>query len=311
MRKTIIITSIVGVFAIALGVTGGYLLHGLFNGGTIEDADAGTGANDYASISKIVAAKKGTDYTTSLSPRQMVTYTLQDFVSSSSFYAEAIGTAAAGSLATQEIRSHFVHSGDVYFEESLSHSSFVDLADRMYQKGDSTSAYHGGTNGGNVEEGVYSDKATTYTNTDYVTKFGRKVSDVFTYIIADDYIVLNGENNIKGNKSPDGPTSAVKSETGYTVDLELDAYYSVGNYKKQMQAISSLAQLPSFQYVHLTFSLDPELKLQSLTSHEAYYAKTSAGVGSNIEGRLVTTYATDGEYTVPELNTPLPFTTGK
>jgi len=311
MRKTIIITSIVGVSAIALGITGGYFLHSFLAGGTIENADAGTGANDYSSIAKIVEAKKGSDYTASLSPRQMVTYAINSFIESPSFFAEGIGVASAGSLATQEIRSHFVHTGNQYFEESLSHSSFVDLADRMYQTGDSTVTYHGGTNNGNVEEGVFPDKSTTYSNTDYATKYGRKVSDVCSYTIADDYVVKAGEKNLKGTTSGDEPTGSVKTDEGYTVYLELDAYYSVGNYKIQMQAISSLAQLPSFQFVHLTFNLDSELKLLKLTTHEYYYAKTSAGVGSNIDGRLVTTYATDGEYTVPELNTPLPYTTGE
>jgi hypothetical protein len=319
-KSKLVIMSCVGFFAVGAGVGVGYLAHNLFAGGNTVVHDESNSATtglltvDYDTLlnSYDAVTKSGGSYENSFTAAEMADIAIGKFAKSTSYFVQSKGNAAAGSLANQAIRSTFVHSGEEYFEESLSLSSFVSLADRMYQSGDTTTRYHGSISNGNVETGTYDETAAVkYKNDAYATKFGRNVSNTCSYIINKNTVLLNGKKNTNHDANSGVPTSVTKSDAGYTIELELDNYYGVYNYVVQMQAISNLASLPDFTYCHLTLVTDSTLGLISMDSHEYYYAKTSAGVGSNIEGKLKTLFASGGEYEIPELNTPCTYREGE
>jgi hypothetical protein len=309
-KATIITLSIVAAVGIFGGVIGGYYFHSVFGATAVTDYDAINAEvlyDDQDALMKRYEAADPSSYKEEFEPYEMADIACNLFVSSDSFFSQGKGVAeAAGGLANQEIRSTFIHSGESYFEESLSHSQFVDLADRMYQEGEKTLRYHGST-GESVEVGVYdADACVTYENKeDYAEKYGRNVSDVFNYIISSKTTLMDTTNS--------GSTTGVaQNDDGtYTVDLELTPDTAVVHYATQMQAISNLKYKPSFTYVHLTFELNADLTLISMLSHEYYQATTSAGLGSKIEGTLRVEYATGGDYAIPDLNTPIEYRAGE
>jgi hypothetical protein len=306
-KETIIISSIACV-SLALGVTAGIVFHNMFSGGDIVDYD--NLKADAVDTTKLLSrySKVSDGNYDGFSECEKANIALSLYSKEEHTFCQSIGVAQAGSLASQTIRGSFIRNGTKYFEESLSYSNFVNIADRMYEEGDSTVKYHGKT-GSSVEVGVFEDTTgTTYTNSDYATLMGRNVHTTCSYIISDQTVLLDGATNTSNSKNSGVPTSCTKLEGGgYTVELELNNVYGVLNYVTQMKTISDLKRKPTFEYVHLTLDLNAKLEIQSMETHEYYTATTSAGIGSSIEGKLRTVYETGGNYEIPELNTPLTY----
>lgn len=300
--KRLILVSCISLSAIGLGVGTGFFLHGLFAGGetnygSLEAGDLVDNNNDLMTKYQ-QALKSGADFSTALQPFEAANVAFSLFTSQEHYFAQGIGVADAG-ITSQAIRSTFVRDGSKTFEESLSYSSFVNLADRMYQENSTVTQYLGTCQGGNVEVGTFNKAGTDYTLDEYRARMGRTVSEVFIYVVSSK-TTLTGD--VQGGSGV--ATSFSKGSEGYQIELELDPVSSVINYVKQMKTISSLAKYPSFNYVHLSLELDSKLNLVSVSSKENYYAKTSAGVGSTITGTMRTVYESGGSYAIPELNTP-------
>jgi hypothetical protein len=279
-------------------------LHNLFNGDTTDysNVDATALADDNAALlakyKSITNTGAGVDYVSEFKPYQAANIAFSLFLQQEHSFSQGIGLADAG-MAKQDIRSTIIRNANDYFEESLSYSSFVNLADRMYQSGESVNQYVGTCLNGDVEKGQFPDTPTNYTLDEYRTRMGRLVSDNFIYVVSSK-TTLNGE---VANGSG-VVTSFSKSDSGYQIELELNPVKSVVNYVKQMKTISSLKDYPSFTYVHLSVVTDANLNLQSLTSKEHYYAQTGSGVGSWITASMRTVYETDQTYAIPALSQP-------
>jgi len=312
-KSTIISLSIVSVTAIGLGLGAGFFLHSQLAGGETTDytkINTAKLTDDNTSLLKTYSSvkEKGGDYLTAFSgkPYQVANIALQLFSAHEHCYAQGKGVGRAvamGFPVDQEIRSTVIKNGSKYFEESLSLSSAVNLADRMFQEGDSVQRYIGKVKSGNVEvPESFGDKPTTYTLASYAEAMGRDLDNPCIYVISSKTTYLDDT-----AKSGVATSFTKKSDGGYDLELELKEGYAVVNYVKQMQTISSLASKPSFKYVHLSFDLDKDLNLKSMTSHEYYWAAVSAALGSNVEGKLKTVYETDGDYTIPELMTPITY----
>ena len=296
----ITLLSVGALTVIGLGVGGGILIHDLYFGPSrdydnlvVNGMDRGVLMDEYDSISE----NPNVDYTKEFTPAEAanVAYTL--FQSNEYFATRGIGVADA-SIVEQEIFSTQIRAGDSYFEESNSKSAFVNVAFRMYEEGDSTMQYRGVV-GEDLQDGIFASEGTTYSNEDYAEMMGRNVHSVETYVINEDTV-------IDTDKTADmyGTTSFKKVEDGYSLELELDPYTSVVYYVRQMKTISNLAEEPYFYYVHLSFSLDENLELKTMTSYEKYYAKLSSGIGSNTTGALTTTFYSDYKAEIPVLNAP-------
>lgn len=310
-KGKIISLSIIAVAAIGLGLGTGFFLHNQLAGGVQTDytkVNTDTLVDDNTALLKTYEAtkKSGGDYLTAFQskPYQVANIAFQLYGAHEHSFAQGKGVGKAVALGfevNQQIRSTVIRDKDQYFEESLSLSGMVNLADRMYQEGDQVVRHEGKVDSKNVEVPANLDKSTTYTLTDYAKAMGRDLDNPCIYIVSSKTTYL--DSTAKSGQA----TSFSKSDDGYLLELELHPVYSIVNYVKQMQTISSLYSQPSFQYVHLTLSLDSDLNLRSLKTHEYYWAATSATVGSYVEGTLTTTYQTDGSYTIPELMTPVTY----
>jgi uncharacterized protein YheU (UPF0270 family) len=296
--------SVLCAAAIGSGIYTGYFLHNMFSGGSTDysTVDATALADDnaalltkYKSVTKTGAA---VDFVSEFKPYQAANISFALFLEQEHSFSQGIGAADAGAI-NQQIRSTIVRNGADYFEESLSYSQFVNLADRMYQSGESVNQYIGTCINGDVEKGQFPDTPTNYTLDEYRTRMGRLVSDNFIYVVSSK-TTLNGE-------VADGSgvaTSFSKNDSGYQIELELNPVKSVVNYVKQMKTISSLKDYPSFTYVHLSITTDANLNLQSVTSKEHYFATTGSGLGSWITGTMRTVYQTGQTFAIPALNEP-------
>jgi|LAHS01.1.fsa_nt_gb preprotein translocase subunit Sss1 len=311
-KSTIISLAIISVTAIGLGLGAGFFLHSQLAGGETTDygtLNTTTLADDNSTLLKTYASikKAGGDYLSAFSkkPYQAANIALQLYAAHDHCFAQGKGVGKAvamGIAVNQEIRSTVIKNGSKYFEESLSLSSAVNLADRMYQEGDTVTRHEGTVEKGNVEVPSSFSKTTDYSLADYAEAMGRDLDNPCIYIISSKTTYLDT------TATSGVPTSFKQNDSGgYTLELELNKVYAVVNYVKQMKTISSLASKPSFKYVHLTFELDKDLNPISMTSHEYYWAAVSAAVGSYVEGTLTTTYQTDGDYTIPELMTPITY----
>ena len=180
-RKAILISSITGGVAICLGVVAGIIGAKLFGGKQTVDysnvnVDALTDDID-ATRSKYNQAKSsGTPLEKALRPSEMVNLAIANYSALPSTKAVGLGSAVSMGV-TQQIQSIQIKNDGKYFEESNS-IGLVNLFDRMYQEGDSTSCYWG-------ESSDYSaHPKKVYTNEQYAEMMGRKVSDPMIYVIS-------------------------------------------------------------------------------------------------------------------------------
>ena len=237
---------------------------------------------------------------------EIINASLKKFESQESNMSQGIGFAKArvGPIdVVQQIRSTMYRVDDSYFEESLSKSSVVNVAWRMYQNGDETKRYKGACPS-NVEKPVFDANASpsTYTESEYFDYAGRNLDgSSCIYLISDK--TLSSENQKVTSGLPKNEIK--KNEDGtYTISVELDPRKSVVNYIRQMKATTDMNGNPVFDYVHLSWTVTKNGDLISSVSNEKYFASTPQG-SSNLEGQLVTHYSVGGNYKIPELNTPI------
>ncbi|MCQ2772028.1 MAG: hypothetical protein MJ238_01960, partial [Bacilli bacterium] len=214
-----------------------------------------------------------------------------------------VGTA---SIVNQDIRSCAIKKDNEFFEESLSLSSVVNVAWRMYESGDVTTQYQGKCRSGNVEVGLFdSEKGNDYNSDQYIERMGRNVHCPTSYIITDDTVLA--DESTSGNMY--AISGIEKTDSGYVIDLEFDPILAVLNYVVQMQTVSDLPKKPAFMFSHLKMTTDLELKPLSVYSIEKYYANTGA-VGSYVTSEITTTYKYDGDIQIPSLGTPINYKEG-
>lgn len=181
---------------------------------------------------------------------------------------------------TQNINTFTVHRDNKFMEESIS-TGTINIYDRMYQEGNSTTKYWG-------ENKDYSkDKPETVTNQAYEEAMGRKVSDPLVYVVSEKTV-------INEDKSGKGLSKISKLENGYEIDVELDPIASVVNYQKQMKTISDLDSYPVFHFCHLYVQTDLDLNLHYMTTYESYDAVATKPfkIRSTCTGSLTTVYLT-------------------
>lgn len=310
--KNVILMSIGIVLSSGLGVGVGYVLSNFFPHVVKEvkyDYDENYLKADSDACLKKFEKFQGSEKAfdgKSLAGWEIINASLKKFENQENNMSQGIGYAKArvGPIdVMQQIRSTMYRVGDSYFEESLSKSSVVNVAWRMYQEGEITKRYKGGCPS-NVEKPVFASDAspTVYSESEYFEHAGRNLDgSSCIYLISDK--TLSSDNQKATSGLPENEIS--KNEDGtFTIDLELDPRKSVVNYIRQMKATTDMNGNPIFDYVHISFTVTKDGDLVSSTSNEKYFASTPSG-SSNLEGQLVTHYSTGGNYAIPELNTPI------
>lgn len=233
-----------------------------------------------------VESSTANDKTGSFSPVDLANYALEKYKRCE--YNFSYGRGMANTIVAQVIQSCQIKNGNKYFEESLSESSMVHVANRMFQDGigNNIDFYTAPSNAVNLNGlSGYSKTPINYTSEDYKNSFGRTLDEMFIYIIHRDTVI---ESSAKKN-----------SDSTYTVTLSLDPIWSTYKYKYQMLNISGLDKLPNFKYVNLTYTLNSDLTLKGCHVNEAYTAKM--GVEVEIRNDIDYVYHANEFYPIPTL----------
>lgn len=309
-KKNIIFWSVGGTLSLAIGIGAGVVLGSIFNGGTTGDysnVDVSKYAIDYEGlVAKYNSMASSADYSSDMTACDMANTALYLFYSHDKWQSQGYGKTSfnvMGISGDQQIRSTFMRENSNFFEESLSKSSLVQAAWRMYEdhsKGnDSVVERYKGS----VDKDVYDssfDVSTKkqYTRDEYYNYAGRYLDGIpCIYIISDKCLSEEGQKVTSGI-----PTGVSKNSTGYTIEIELNPNITVKNYVQQMQTTTDLGGAPYFKFVHLTFKTDLKLNLISMTNYEAYYAKTTAGAGSNMTANVTTYFSYGDDISIPKIN---------
>jgi len=301
-KKKIITTAIAVCICIGIGAAGGYVVNKFFLGPAVKVDSASLDSNKYdADIDTIMqkytnAKNGGTDYSTTLTPDEMVNvgYKLFSNYENSASYSYGIANAA---IVEQTIRAASIRNGDTYFEESISKSSFVSVAARMYQDESGVRLFRGSN--GQTEKATWDEtKITNYTLDDFAFDFGKTPSTPLIYIVS--------SKTVNSNKS-----KCEKTSSGYDIHLDFKASVAVINYVKQMKSISDLGEFPSFYTLSIDFKLDNNCLITYMKSSESYYARTKEGVGTALSAVMEVYYYVNRGDTIPTLYSDTNYSSGR
>ena len=282
MKPAFIYISIVGT-ALAVGTAGGIVAKRVMGGeNVVYEGDATSMTFDIDAAYDKYLGYTGNNLAKDFTPAEIVNIGLEKYRRCDNSY--SITKGVASTMVTQSIRNYQIKNGDQYFEESISMSSMVKLANRMYQTGKegNISLYKGSAV--NEELGSYPSNGTAYEQTDYKNYLGRTLNEMFIYIITDSTIL----------------ESEIDDSDGYKVKISLDTEMAVIFYQYQMKNISGLDKYPKFANINLTFTFNENLELQHLYTDETYQA--TMGVTVDIHNMLNTYYFPNAELKIPEIN---------
>lgn len=307
------------VLAISLGVGTGYILSGVFPPYQKPDLTSDLDPLNYAvsakEKAKLLESYKGDPLHTKLKKWDLINAAFSKFENSKYNQSKGIGKAAAiiGPLRVdQQIRSTMIRNDESFFEESLSRSSAVKVAWRMYQdnnKDGKTYRYKGDCPN-DVEKPVFNANAEptmVATEEEYLEAAGRNLDGNASIYIVSEKTMASSEQDVTSGL----PFEEIKTndDGSYTINLELNPLLSTLYYVRQMKQTTPMNSTPIFDYVHLSVTFTKDLDLISSTSTERYFASTPSG-SSNIEGALTTTFSVGNadSFVIPSLTDVLPYT---
>ena len=140
-KKSIIQYSIIAICAVGVGVGGGILMKKRF--GPVETDYTGFDPELYRTDSKALLREYEQNPSKSFTPSELVNIGLEKYRNCENSY--SIGVGQAETVVNQTIRSAQIKNGSKYFEEQISRSSMVSLANRLETTTDSseTTVYKG------------------------------------------------------------------------------------------------------------------------------------------------------------------------
>ena len=288
--KTSVVYLIIAACAVSIGAAGGIIAKKVFGGEDVVYGDFDPLSLEEDSKQLVVRYDNynGTTPEKAFSPAELISIGLEKYRNCDFSY--SIGKGVASTIVSQTVRNFQIKNGREYFEESISNSSMVSLATRVSQvgvNGDIT-VYNGKAI--STEKGSYPSEGLTYNQVDYEKYLGKTLDRMFIYIISDD-TVING--------------SSTKTDSGYVVKVSLDADFGTYRYKYQMKNISNLDNLPTFDYVNLTFTFDNNMMLQHLSVDEKYQA--SMGITVSIKNSIEYEYYANQKLDIPSLDEELDY----
>lgn len=222
-------------------------------------------------------------------PAERVCIGLEKYKNCENSYSVSIGL--ADTIVKQTIRNAQIKVGNKYFEEQISRSSMVSMANRVTQEGTKVKLYKGEAKGD--ETGKYPKEYTLFKPEDYKSVYGKSPDEMFIYIISNKTVNLDK-----------CKTSENKGKINVFLDLDPDiaTYY----YKVQMKGMSNLAGLPVFEYVKLTYTFDSSMTLLHMKVDEKYKA-SMAGVTATITNNIDNYYHAGKKINIPGLNESLDY----
>ncbi len=199
----------------------------------------------------------------SYSPAKLVSIGLEKYKRCENSYSLAIGLAST--VVSQTIRNYQIKNGDKYFEESISRSDMVTLANRVTQDGKNGDIYLYLGKATSPTTGSYPTEGAKYTQEAYKSYLGKTLDEMFIYLISD----KTAESGSKVTKLSNGDI-----EVALKLNPDVAPYY----YKYQMMNISHLDKLPMFEYINLTYTFSSDMNLKTMHVDEKYSASMTITV---------------------------------
>ena len=286
-KKTIVVYSFITVAALSVGVATGIILKKTFGQTTINyegfnpeafRMDARQLLNDYNKNPN----KKFT-------PAELINIGLEKYRECENSFSIGIGTAET--VVNQTIRNAQIKNGDCYFEESISKSSMVAVANRVMQENGTIDFYKGKAT--SSETGQYKNNSISYKADDYKTDWGKTLDEMFIYLISNETVLSEG-------------SSITKDDKNIVVTVNLNPDIATYYYKVQMKTISSLDALPTFKEAKQIYTFDQEMNLKSLHTDESYAA--SMGIKANIHCIIDYCYFPNTYLKIPNLDENIDYT---
>ena len=224
-------------------------------------------------------------------PAALVNIGLEKYRQCDNSYSVTIGTAET--IVSQTIRNFQIKNGNTYFEEAISNSSMVKLANRVIQSGvDSPLVLYKGSSV-SATEASYPENGETIERTTYKETLGKTLDEMFIYLISDKTTLSEGskiENLANGD-----------IKVTLNLNPEIATYY----YKFQMKNISGLDRFPSFEYVRHTYTFTSKMDIKHCYVDEKYSA--SMGVTVSIVNGFDIYYHPNEYIKIPQYNEPLDY----
>lgn len=291
-------------------------------GGILEEPTSGTA--DYQAEEIEASLAKGS-LVEDFSERsyQLINYAYDNFAKSSYNLVIGAGSAVANTgpiKVNQSIDTATYNTPDGFFNEKVSHSSFVNTASRYYEN----------TETNDITAFEYSKRedwkdakpTRSYSYDDYIQSFGKLGKGIYycvdaqtdqnhpipeRFLTFDSSVYEQSNDESKHERNgvliynlteetvlKNSPANAmVKTDSGYQITLEMNIEnsYGIGFSQVEMRSTGSLSSLPTYTKSVLTFQLDQNLNLQSALFHDEYKALKSIVV-ANISSDLYQYYFT-------------------
>ena len=281
-KKALIQYSIIAVCAAGVGVGGGIILKKKL--GPVEVDYSGFDSNSFQADARALLKAYEENPNQEFTPAELVNIGLEKYRQCENSY--SIGVGQASTIVNQQVRNFQIRNGDTYYEEQISKSSMVSLANRVIANGENATIYKGKAK--DVEVPEYKDGPQTMNSEDYKSSWGKTLPEMFIYIISNDTV--------------DTDKSSVNKKDGKIyVNLELDPEIASYNYKVQMKTLSDLSSLPTFEYLRHTYIFDSDMTLLHTTLDEKYVASMS-GINATIVNNLNYYYHANEYMKIPEIN---------
>ena len=287
-KNTVIYISIIAS-ALVVGIAGGVVAKQIL--GKENVVYVGDSDSLYANGPEIKAkyeSYKGSSQTKDFQTWELVVVSLEKYRNLEYSYSYSKGMAKT--IVNQEIRNFQIRNGNNYFEESLSKSSMVSVAKRMYQTnvGGNVKVHEGTIANSNPESASFKEGYKEYNPQEYKNYLGRTLDTMFIYAISDK-TVINQKTTVLDNGDIE-------------LYVDLSPTKSTVAYQVQMKNISNLDQRPVFDYVHLTYVVTSDMMLKTLHVDERFSAK-SMGFEPTIYNDIDTYYYPNQKYEIPTYDT--------
>lgn len=266
--KTIISYSLIGLVIVSLGVTTGVFLKRELSQAEIDYS--GFDPENYRMDSKALLDEYNKNPNKQFTAAELINIGLEKYRQCENCYSIGIGTAST--IVSQTIRNAQIKVGDHYFEESISYSSMVAVANRVNQVGiDNDIALNKGKATG-TEAVKYQDSIKEYKADDYKKAWGKTLDEMFIYIISNQTVLEEG-------------TKIEKYDDYIKITASLDTNISTYFYKLQMKEISNLDKLPTFDELSQTYIFTKDMTLKYCSVDEKYKASMT-GVTASIHNTI-------------------------
>lgn len=282
VKKALIQYSLIALCAAGVGIGSGIILKRKL--GQVEIDYSGFDSNSFQADAKALLREYEKNPNQDFTPAELVNIGLEKYRQCENSY--SIGVGQASTIVNQQVRNFQIKNGDTYYEEQISKSSMVSLANRVIANEESVTVYKGKAK--DVEVPEYKDGPQTMNSEDFKSSWGKTLPEMFIYIISNDTV--------------DTDKSQINKKDGKIyVNLELDPDIASYNYKVQMKTLSDLSSLPTFEYLRHTYVFDQDMTLLHTKLDEKYVASMS-GINATIVNNIDYYYHANEYMKIPEIS---------